>query len=52
MEMKGVFPSHEDFQRSRPDDPRFMREIFTNHIVGVELWEVEDLPTITPSPPY
>ena len=43
-----IFPSAESFRQSRPEDPRFIRELFDENIVEVEITEIADLPPITP----
>lgn len=45
-----VFPSAAVFRRSKADDPRFLRELFAEHVIDIELREIRDLPPITPEP--
>lgn len=45
-----LFPSVESFREAHPEDPRFLRELFDDHILEGELRDVRDLPTITPEP--
>ncbi|TSC76634.1 MAG: hypothetical protein G01um101431_767 [Parcubacteria group bacterium Gr01-1014_31] len=45
-----TFASPEVFRQSRPEHPRFLRELFRAQVLQVELRELTRLPSITPSP--
>lgn len=45
-----IFPTAEEFESARLDDPRFLREFFAQNIVEVGAHEVRDLPRIQPLP--
>ncbi len=45
-----IFPTAESFRQARPEDPRFLRELFAGQILEVDVPEIRDLPKISPNP--